>query len=262
MFMDIFFRIGLFLLMAAPALGDPPAAPTAVGTTNRVVMVDQDGVFNVDVLATQAQLSTNAAAAVIAEAKAEAAAAAAAEGTNMIDGIVAQIAASELVIYRQGHIDGITSDIGLPPDTLCAITAFEPNTASSGGMVSHTVTYATSRAADGCVPDVLYTESLTNGGVRAMEVLPASRVSPVRRKGETWTSPDGTVFPSVYEVDVTVPASASGFFIIHLDGDASASGAVFDIRGGISGGATTNAVFGDKVLHFTGGLLTSVGEAP
>lgn len=231
-----------------------------IGTTNRLVMVDQDGVFNIDILATQAQLSTNAAAVAVAEAKAEAAASAASEGTNMIVGVIEQIASSELVVYRQGYIDSLGGAVALPPDTRCAITKLAPNIGSTlDGKIRHTVTYATTRLCDDIDPDILYSDTVT-GGVEAMTVLPSAQVSAIRRKPETWTSPDGTVFPYVYDVDISVPPSGSGFFVVYLDGDASATGAVFDIHGGIAGGTTADVTIGDKILHFKGGLLTSVEE--
>ena len=236
------------------------SAVTHAGLTNRVLMVDQDGRFNLpEVLATQAQLATNTAAIAIAEAKAQAAAEAAAEGTNMISAVVDQIASSQLVIYRQGYIDSLTSDIALPPDTRATILGLQPNTGTTAGKVRHTVKYAVSRSADGIEPDVLYSDTIA-GGRDAMQPLPAEQIGAPRKLGETYTSPDGTVFPYVYEVDLQVDPSVSGFFVIYLSGDASADGAVFEVTGGISGGASTEVPFGSKTLIFKGGLLVEVKE--
>ena len=226
--------------------------------TNRVLMVDQDGKINIPaVLATQADLATNAAAVAIAQAKAQAAHDAAVEGTNLVGEIVAQIASSQLVIYRQGMIDSITSDVALPPDTKATILGITPNTGTAGGRIQHRIKYAVSRSADGIDPDILYSDTIA-GGRDAMQPLPADQIGAPRKLSETYTSPDGTSFPYVYETDILVSPSSSGFFVLYLSGDASAEGAVFEITGGIAGGATIDVPLGDKTLVFKGGLLTAV----
>lgn len=236
-----------------------------VGTVNRVLMVDEYDRINVsNVLVTTAQLSSNMVATAVAVAKADAARSAALDASNMVDQVVADIAANELVIYRVGYTDSFSSDIQLPPGTKCLITKFTPSVAtSSDGRDVHEISYSTTYDCSGIAPDILAASTLTGGSTNSWDnftPLSPSDVSAPVATGEAFTTSDGTLYPYSYKVRVTTPQSPAGFYCVYLSGDATGSGAVLEIAGGVSGGKSATVEWGGHKLTFTGGLLTGVEE--
>ena len=250
-------RIPTLLAAIATAL---QAACGDVSVTNTVLMVDQDGNINVpDVLATTADMATASAGAAIAKAKADAAKDAVNDCTNLIQGIVSQIAANELVVYRQGFTDSFASTVFLSADAKCVIYDFKPCVAESGGLVGHDICYAlTESPGAAAAPVVLYRDSLASGDFQALDQSKVGApVSAAPYEGE-----DGTVYSHGYRVRVWTPSSRAGFFQVNITGsDPLGAGFTFDIVGGVTGGKSATVTWGDSVLTFRGGLLTEVGHA-
>ena len=97
------------------------------------LMVDEDGRLNsTNTVATVADLSAAAAGALVADAKAEAAKDAADAGTNMIAGVSAAIASSELVVYVKGRVSSFEAGVLFGPDDEIGIYDFKVP-ANAGG---------------------------------------------------------------------------------------------------------------------------------
>ena len=94
--------------------------------TNEVLFVDEKGEVNrPETLATTADMAANKTAILTAEQKAAAAAAAAREGTNLVQDIIRDITANELVVYRSGYTDAFGVLVIIDPDAKLIITDFE-----------------------------------------------------------------------------------------------------------------------------------------
>jgi hypothetical protein len=230
-------------------------------TTNEVLFVDQEGnVSRPEVLATEAQLAANAAAILTAEQKAAAAQAAAREGTNLIQDVIRDITANELVVYRHGYTDAFGVVVVIDPDAKLVICEFKPldEVDSAGRHVFH-LRYAlqNSRSVD-AKPEVRWHSSI-EGGRESFSALPSDQVqSPV--SAGSWENPTtGEVYPYSYTIRFSAPTDKSGFFIVNLTADdASGDGWTFDLPNGVTGGFSGDVPFGSMVLSFKGGLLMEV----
>ena len=230
-------------------------------TTNEVLCVDQEGnVSRPEVLATEAQLAANAAAILTAEQKAAAAQAAAREGTNLIQDVIRDITANELVVYRHGYTDTFGVVVVIDPDAKLVICEFKPldEVDSAGRHVFH-LRYAlqNSRSVD-AKPEVRWHSSI-EGGRESFSALPSDQVqSPV--SAGSWENPTtGEVYPYSYTIRFSAPTDKSGFFVVNLTADdASGDGWTLDLPNGVTGGFTGDVPFGSMVLSFKGGLLMEV----
>ena len=230
-------------------------------TTNEALFVDQEGnVSRPEVLATEAQMAANAAAILTAEQKAAAAEAAAREGTNLIQDVIRDITANELVVYRHGYTDAFGVVVVIDPDAKLIICEFKPldEVDANGRHVFH-LRYAlqNSRSVD-AKPEVRWHSSI-EGGRESFSALPSDQVQSHVSAG-SWENPTtGEVYPYSYTIRFSAPTDRTGFFIVNLTADdASGDGWTFDLPNGVTGGFSGDVPFGSKTLTFTGGILTEV----
>lgn len=229
-------------------------------TTNQVLFVNEKGEVNrPETLATTADMAANKAAILTAEQKAEAAEAAAREGTNLIQDVIRDIAANELVVYRHGYTDAFGVLVVIDPDAQLVITEFEVlDETDSEGRNAFRLTYALKNSQSVAVkPEVKWRSSLEAASAD-FAALPSAQVGePVA--GGAYTDGAGVVFNYTYTIKFYAPTDKSGFFIVNLTADdAAGDGYAFDMPNGVTGGFSGDVDFGSKVLTFTGGILTEV----
>ena len=229
-------------------------------TTNEVLFVDQEGNVNrPETLATTADMATNATAILSAEQKAAAAEAAAREGTNLVQDIIRDITANELVVYRFGYTDAFGALVVIDPDAQLVITEFKPlDEVDSDGRHAFRLTYALKNSQSVAVkPEVKWSSSVS-GGRDAFATLPPDQVGePVA--GGSYADKDGIEYGYTYTIKFYAPTDKSGFFIVNLTADdAAGDGMAFDLPNGVTGGFTGEVAFGSKTLSFKGGVLMGV----
>lgn len=249
--------IRLVTLIVAAGFSPLYSAPPVM---NEALFVDQEGnVSRPEVLATEAQMAANAAAILTADQKAEAAAKAAREGTNLVQDIIRDITANELVVYRHGYTDAFGVLVVIDPDAKLVITDFEPLAEVDGeGRTAFRLTYALKNSQSVAVkPTVKWRSSLDKGSAD-FAALPADQVGePV--SGGAYTDLEGIRFDFSYTIKFYAPTDKPGFFIVNLTADdAAGDGWTFDLPNGVTGGFTGEVDFGSKVLSFKGGLLLEV----
>lgn len=237
------------------------AALTAAGvlaqsvTTNEVLYVNEKGEVNrPETLATTAQMAANEAALLTAEQKAEAAAAAAKEGTNLVQDIIRDITANELVIYRQGYTDAFGVAVTLDPGAELYISDFKVlDTTDSGGRSGFKMVYRLHNTQQITTkPTVKWGTSLA-GGRESFAALPEAQVvEPVARglvtdgDGKDWWE---------FELTFYAPQGTSGFYVINMTtDDAAGDGWTIDLPNGVKNGRTGTFQFGSETLEFVGGI--------
>ena len=229
-------------------------------TTNEVLFVNEKGEVNrPETLATTADMAANATAILTAEQKAAAAEAAAREGTNLVQDIIRDITANELVVYRFGYTDAFGVLVVIDPDAKLIITEFEIlNEVDEEGRNAFRLTYAlkNSRSVD-VKPEVKWHSSVS-AGRDAFAALPPEQVGePVA--GGAYTDKEGVVFNYTYTIKFYAHTDKSGFFIVNLTADdAAGDGLAFDLPNGVTGGFTGDIYFGNTLLNFKGGVLMGV----
>ena len=226
--------------------------------TNEVLFVDQQGNVNrPETLATTADMAANATAILTAEQKAAAAAAAAREGTNLVQDIIRDITANELVVYRFGYTDAFGALVVIDPDAQLTITKFEILDETDGeGRTAFRLTYALKNSQSVAVkPEVKWRSSLEAAD---FSPLPPDQVGePVA--GGSHTDGDGIEYNYTYTIKFYAPTGKSGFFIVNLTADdAAGDGMAFDMPNGVTGGYTGEIYFGSALLRFHGGVLMEV----
>ena len=239
-----------FLVLCFAVLGEV--------TTNEVLFVDQQGNVNrPETLATTADMAANATAILTAEQKAAAAAAAAREGTNLVQDIIRDITANELVVYRFGYTDAFGALVVIDPDAKLTITKFEVlDETDAEGRMAFRLTYALKNSQSVMEkPEVKWRSSLDSGDYA---VLPPDQVGePVA--GGSHVDKDGIEYGYTYAVKFYAPTGKSGFFIVNLTADdAAGDGMTFDMPNGVTGGYTGEIYFGSALLEFKGGVLMGV----
>lgn len=233
-------------------------------TTNKVLMVDEQGNINEPAaLATTADMAANKAALITAEEKAAAAEKAAKAGTNLVSDIVADIGRNELVVYRYGYTDGFSAAVVLDPDAKLLSTDFEILDETDGaGRGAFTIKYALKNSSAVDTQPIIKWRNALNGGTD-FEALPTAQIEPNTRLDETYTHAEtGEVYPYVYRVKFYAPADDKGFFLVTLIADdAAGDGSVFDLPNGIKNGSTARVPFGESVLVIEGGIVVGVENA-
>lgn len=242
----------LFLVLCFAVFGEV--------TTNEVLFVNEKGEVNrPETLATTADMAANKTAILTAEQKAAAAEAAAKEGTNLVQDIIRDITANELVVYRFGYTDAFGALVVIDPDAQLVITEFKPlDEVDSDGRHAFRLTYALKNSQSVAVkPEVKWSSSVS-AGRDAFATLPPEQVGePVA--GGSYTDKDGIEYGYTYAIKFYAPTDKSGFFIVNLTADdAAGDGMAFDLPNGITGGYTGDVAFGSKILEFKGGVLMGV----
>lgn len=226
--------------------------------TNEVLFVNEKGEVNrPETLATTADMAANATAILTAEQKAAAAAAAAREGTNLVQDIIRDITANELVVYRFGYTDAFGALVVIDPDAKILITKFEVlNEVDAEGRTAFRMTYALKNSQSVMVkPEVKWRSSLDSGDYA---VLPPDQVGEPTAGG-SHTDGDGIEYGYTYTIKFYAPTGKSGFFIVNLTADdAAGDGMAFDMPNGVTGGYTGEIYFGNALLRFQGGVLMEV----
>ena len=229
-------------------------------TTNEVLFVDQAGNVNrPEAIATTADMAANKTAILTAEQKAAAAEAAAREGTNLVQDIIRDITANELVVYRFGYTDAFGVLVVIDPDAQLVITEFEIlNEVDEEGRNAFRLTYALKNSQSVDVkPEVKWRSSLDKGSVDFAALPPEQVGEPVA--GGSYTDKDGIEYGYTYTVKFYAPTDKSGFFIVNLTADdAAGDGLAFDLPNGVTGGYTGDIYFGNALLNFKGGVLMGV----
>ena len=229
-------------------------------TTNEVLFVDQAGNVNrPEAIATTADMAANKTAILTAEQKAAAAEAAAREGTNLVQDIIRDITANELVVYRFGYTDAFGVLVVIDPDAQLVITEFEIlNEVDEEGRNAFRLTYALKNSQSVDVKsEVKWRSSLDKGSVDFAALPPEQVGEPVA--GGSYTDKDGIEYGYTYTVKFYAPTDKSGFFIVNLTADdAAGDGLAFDLPNGVTGGYTGDIYFGNALLNFKGGVLMGV----
>jgi hypothetical protein len=249
-------RPTLFLLCAAATV----AAVAAPNVTNTVMMVDQRGNLNVEGVASVADVATNAVKVQIAEAKAEAAQNTARGVTNALQAVAENIMSNNVVIYRSGFSDSFSALVTITDDDVLAIVEARWIEKTSARIVVE-VDYV-STADLGTVKPIVFHRNTLSALTDFAELDDANVSQPVYHAEQR--TYDGQTFAGYYTVTATIPnPSGTSFYFLWIKAEAdtpSGDGTTLDLPNGVTGGVTGDFVWGDKVLHFRGGVLRGVEE--
>lgn len=243
-------RIGLFAVLSLVVV-----SVFATTTSNEVLFIDHEGRVNrPETLATTAQMAANEAAILTAEQKAEAAEAAAREGTNLIQDVIRDITANELVIYRQGYTDAFGVAVVLDPDAELVISKFTClDIKDDKGRSGYTLEYRLHNSQSVTVKPSVKWNTTIDGGTKLFGTLPQDQVGEPVSQG-TFVDENGKSW-YMYSLTFYAEQDKSGFFLINLTADdAAGDGWTFDLPNGVKGGRTVTFQFGSQVLEFVGGL--------
>lgn len=230
--------------------------------SNRVIMVDENGNINVpNVLATTAQLTTNETMLVLAQAAADAAERAAYEGTNIVQGVVSSIMASQLVIYRRGFNDSFGTITVFSPDDDVIITGISlPDIITDDGLLAVDIQYASTLDVASVAPGFLYSSTCVRKS--DMEEMSSSNIDPPEPIQSEIITREGKTFSYSYKVRIWCPQEDAGFFCLYMDADEpDGDGSAVNLVGGVKGGFTGTFRYGDKNLEYEGGFLMTVTDA-
>lgn len=236
---------------------------STVTVSNRVIMVDEDGNINVtNVLATTAMLTTNETMLVLAQAAAQAAARAVSDGTNIVQGVVSEIMANQLIVYRRGFTDSFGTVTVFSPNDDVVITGISlPNVISDDGLLAIDITYAATLDVGSASPGFLYSSTLTNKS--DMAELSSSNIDHAEQIVSEVITKNGKTYSYSYKVRIWVPQEDIGFFVLYIDADEPyGDGYSVNIYGGMKDGFTGTTVWGKNQMTFVGGFLMSVTNAP
>lgn len=236
------------------------AVASADVVSNEYLTVDQHGnLSQSNAVASIHAVADAAAQAEVASSKAQAAATAASLATNTLSGIVQDISDRDLVIYQRGYTTAFDKTVFLSPDAQLFMSGITPNVGLSqdGTMVSTRIDYACTESAADVVPIVKYSDSFSD---------PSEDWTSISFDGPTAGSPytdpgTGQVYGYGYTLTAWSPVTDSGFYrlVINPD-DVVGPSYVFDISGGITGGATKTVDWDGLSIRIVGGLVTSVTE--
>lgn len=226
--------------------------------TKTVVTVDQNGKLNVAGVASVTDVATNAVKVQIAEAKADAAASTARGVTNALAGIVQNIMDNNTVIYRYGFTDSFAALVIITGDDRLIISDFQ-HTLNGTTLTAHLKYVCT--ADIGVVKPIVYANSQMDIGKDNFQIVDDANVTTPVYHAERIQYEDNW-YDGWYEITVTIPNLTDGksyFFWIKVDPDTpSGDGMSLELPNGVTGGQTTEVVWGDKKLTFYKGMLTGV----
>lgn len=247
-------RAILFLLCAAPVMA------RSADVTNTVMMVDQHGHLNVEGVASVEDVATNAVKAAIAEQKAAAAQNTARGVTNALQAVAENIMSNNVVIYRSGFSDSFSALVIITDDDVLAIVEARWIEKTAARIVVE-VDYV-STADLGTVKPIVFHRHTLSARTDFAELDDANVSQPVYHAEQR--TYDGQTFAGYYTISATIPnpsGTSSYFLWIKAEADTpSGDGTTLDLPNGVTGGVTGDFVWGDKVLHFRGGVLRGVEE--
>jgi len=245
-------------LLAASAVLGIEAAPNDPNVTNTVMMVDQWGNLNVAGVASVADVATNAVRVQIASAKSEAAMSTAQSVTSQLNGIVANIMSNNVVIYRSGYVDAFEGLVIYTDSDTLVICDYE-NLGITDGVLKARIDYVSSVNLGVTKPSVYAHDTCTN--TVDFVLVPSASVTVPNITNEAKTI-GGTTYDRWYSIDVSIPVAGAPnqyFYFIKLEADTpSGDGSALDLPNGVVGGSTVDLTWGDKILHFRGGVLRGV----
>jgi len=245
--------IGVFALC-------PSLANATPNVTNTVLMVDQNKNLNVEGIASVEDVSTNAVRVQIAQAAAQAAQNTARGVTNAINGVVANIMSNNVVIYRSGFTDSFSALVIITENDKVYINncAFS----HTADTITANLSYVTT-ADLGIVKPAVYGSNTCTNRADFTQIDANNVTTPVFHPGEIIFAEQ--TFSGYYTITVTVPncpSTSSYFMWIKIEADTpSGEGTTLDLPNGVTGGATTTVIWGNKELIFRGGVLTGVNDA-
>ena len=219
----------------------------ASGSRQLSLMVDEHGTLNsTNAVATVADLSAAAAGALVADAKAEAAKEAADAGTDMIAGVSAAIASSELVVYVKGRVSSFEAGTLFGPDDKIGIYDFKVQANADGTTTVKTWWFSTVPIGSSDVY-LKWADSLTNKEFTAVD---ADSNVPLG----TQTVGSNT-YQNAYLMTKTFDSLPKSFFRVGLEPDApSGDGSLMDIKG-VAGGFTGTIVAGETLIVSNGVVI-------
>ncbi len=233
---------------------------SAADLTNTVMMVDQRGNLNVEGVASVEDVATNAVKATIAEQKAAAAQNTARGVTNALQAVAENIMSNNVVIYRSGFSDSFAALVIITDDDVLAMVEARWIEKTSARIVVE-VDYV-STADLGTVKPIVFHRNTLNARTDFAELDDANVSQPVYHAEQR--TYDGQPFAGYYTITATIPnpsGTTSYFLWIKAEADSpSGDGTTLDLPNGVTGGVTGDYVWGDKVLHFRGGVLRGVEE--
>lgn len=235
----------------------------SVTVSNKVVMVDQNGTNNApEVVATMAQAAATQAAVDAAGETAAAAAAALQTASNNINQAIAAVNAGEVVVYRTGFVDSFASITVISGSASLTILNFErtdeETTFDGEEYRKWRITYGFNEQVGAITPIVKYCPALSD----TFDALDTTLVgTPVHVQSIT---KNGVTFPDCYTVEAWIPAEASGFVKVYIDGSSQGGDtATMDLVGGVKGGANFSGhISPDKTywIVIKGGIVTKFEE--
>ncbi len=232
----------------ATALSSGGSQFTATAPAKRtVLMVDENGELNsTNAVSTVADLAAAATSALVAEAKADAAASATDKGTNMIAGVAAAIASSELVVYVRGRVSSFEAGVLFGPDDKIDIYDFKVSNNADGTITAKTWWYSTvpigSSEAYLKWADSLTTGTFTDVAADSNESIGSQTVG-------------SNTYQNAYLLTKTFDALPQSFFRVGLEPDApSGDGLTLEI-GGVTGGYTGTIQAGETLVVSNGVVI-------
>ncbi len=240
------------LLAALAALCAVPSAQAGARGRERALMVNEHGVLNsTNAVATVADLAAAAASALVADAKAEAAKDATDAGTNMIAGVSAAIASSELVVYVRGRVSSFEAGTLFGPDDRIGIYDFRVQ-GNADGTTTAKVWWFSTVPVGGSDVYLKWADSLTD---KVFVAVDADSNVPLG----TQTAGSNT-YQNAYLMTKTFDALPQSFFRVGLEPDApSGDGALLEIRG-VTGGYTGTVQAGETLV-VSNGVVVGKGGA-
>lgn len=235
------------LPLLCAALCAVAAAQDAAPGRRLSLMVDEEGRLNsTNAVATVADLSAAAAGALVADAKAEAAKEATDAGTNMIAGVSAAIASSELVVYVKGRVSSFEAGTLFGPDDKIGIYDFKVQANADGTTTAKTWWFSTVPIGSSDVY-LKWADSLTN---KVFTAVDADSNVPLG----TQTVGSNT-YQNAYLMTKTFASLPLSFFRVGLEPDApSGDGSMMDIKG-VAGGYTGTIVAGETLVVSNGVVI-------
>lgn len=234
-------------------------AAFAQNATNTVLMVDQNGVLNVDGVASVEAVSSNAAKVVVAEQKAEIARETATAVSNSIDAVVQNLMANNEVIYRSGFSDSFAPLIVFTKNDKLVVAEVRWIERTAAQLVAD-IDYACTVDLGTTKPTVMHRETISGARSNFYELSDANVTAPVYHAESRTVG--GNTFSGYYTVRATIPnpvSYASYFLWIRCEADApSGDGATLDLPNGVTGGVTETVTWGNRTLSFVGGVLMEV----